>query len=148
MWISWIRSDVVASGTTTATSHSSLIDPPPLPRRSTTDAFRARAARQANDSHLAFSVDAEGFASLSEAIRLSGARFWKENRSEGPSLYFEDPDGHKLEIHVGDQSYVLGAGDGFHLRSDLPHTLYNRGDEPAVLLWVTTHTPAGGASMT
>ena len=53
-----------------------------------------------------------------------------------------------LEIHVGDQSYMLGAGDGFHLRSDLPHTLYNRGDEPAVLLWVTTHAPAGGASMT
>ncbi|WP_437547791.1 fosfomycin resistance glutathione transferase [Sorangium sp. So ce367] len=62
----------------------------------------ARAARQADDSHLAFSVDEEGFASLGEAIRLSGARIWKENRSEGASLYFEDPDGHKLEIHVGD----------------------------------------------
>ncbi|WP_441289801.1 fosfomycin resistance glutathione transferase [Sorangium sp. KYC3313] len=62
----------------------------------------ARAGRQADDSHLAFSVDAEGLASLGEAIRLSGARIWKENRSEGASLYFEDPDGHKLEIHVGD----------------------------------------------
>lgn len=62
----------------------------------------AHAARQVDDSHLAFSVDAQGFASLGEAIRLSGARIWKENRSEGASLYFEDPDGHKLEIHVGD----------------------------------------------
>ncbi|XXY27965.1 fosfomycin resistance glutathione transferase [Sorangium sp. So ce233] len=62
----------------------------------------ARAARQVDDAHLAFSVDAQGFASLNEAIRLSGARIWKENRSEGASLYFEDPDGHKLEIHVGD----------------------------------------------
>lgn len=62
----------------------------------------ARAARQVDDAHLAFSVDAQGFASLEEAIRVSGARIWKENRSEGASLYFEDPDGHKLEIHVGD----------------------------------------------
>ena len=62
----------------------------------------ARAVRQVDDSHLAFSVDAWGFASLREAIGLSGARLWKENRSEGASLYFEDPDGHKLEIHVGD----------------------------------------------
>jgi transcriptional regulator with XRE-family HTH domain len=49
-----------------------------------------------------------------------------------------------LEIHVGDEAYTLRPGDGFHLRSDLPHTIYNRGDEPAVLLWVTTHAPTGG----
>ena len=57
---------------------------------------------QADDSHIAFSVDAAEFAEFAQAIRASGATIWKENRSEGESLYFQDPDGHKLEIHVGD----------------------------------------------
>lgn len=51
-------------------------------------------------THLAFSVAAEDFAMLS--AKVSGAAsIWKENRSEGDSLYFLDPDGHKLELHVG-----------------------------------------------
>ena len=53
----------------------------------------------------------------------------------------------EIEIHVGDESYQLKAGDGFHLRSDLPHTVFNRGDAPAVIVWVTTHTPSGGSLM-
>jgi transcriptional regulator with XRE-family HTH domain len=51
----------------------------------------------------------------------------------------------EIEIHVGDDSFQLKAGDGFHLRSDLPHTVYNRGDIPAVLVWVTTHAPSGAS---
>jgi transcriptional regulator with XRE-family HTH domain len=53
----------------------------------------------------------------------------------------------ELEIHVADQAFHLKAGDGLHLRSDLPHTIYNHGDEPAVIIWVTTHTPGGGSLM-
>jgi len=57
---------------------------------------------QIDDSHVALSVDAAEFAVTAQAIRSGGATLWKENRSEGDSLYFFDPDGHKLEIHVGD----------------------------------------------
>ena len=53
-------------------------------------------------THVAFSVSQADFQAAAGRIRGSGARVWKENRSEGASLYFEDPDGHKLEIHVGD----------------------------------------------
>jgi catechol 2,3-dioxygenase-like lactoylglutathione lyase family enzyme len=62
-----------------------------------------------DDSHVAFAVKSSAFAIVAEKIRASGAVIWKENRSEGASLYFEDPDGHKLEIHVGDLASRLEA---------------------------------------
>ena len=51
-------------------------------------------------THLAFSVAPDDFTLLSAKVRAT-AILWKENRSEGDSLYFLDPDGHKLELHVG-----------------------------------------------
>jgi catechol 2,3-dioxygenase-like lactoylglutathione lyase family enzyme len=51
-------------------------------------------------THIAFDVSADAFEALSDRIR-SSATIWKENRSEGASIYFLDPDGHKLELHVG-----------------------------------------------
>ena len=53
-------------------------------------------------THLAFSVNKEDFCQCSQHLVSSGVHQWKENSSEGRSLYFTDPDGHKLEIHVGD----------------------------------------------
>ena len=54
------------------------------------------------NTHYAFSVSPEDFSAMSERIVHSGAIIFKENTSPGDSLYFLDPDGHKLEIHVGD----------------------------------------------
>ncbi len=51
-------------------------------------------------THYAFTVSPENFKTLCQ--RLIDADVYKENTSEGESLYFLDPDGHKLEIHVGD----------------------------------------------
>lgn len=62
---------------------------------------RTRAAPLPEYTHFAFSVSSENFENLSTQIKKSGAKIWKENVSEGDSLYFMDPDGHKLEIHVG-----------------------------------------------
>lgn len=53
-----------------------------------------------DDSHTAFDCDAADFATLAARISASSTH-WKDNRSEGASLYFLDPDGHKLELHVG-----------------------------------------------
>lgn len=53
-------------------------------------------------SHIALSVSALSFGATAEAIRATGAELWKRNESEGESLYFLDPDGHKLEIHASD----------------------------------------------
>lgn len=52
-------------------------------------------------THYAFSVSEDNFDALHERITKSGAHIFKDNTSPGNSLYFLDPDGHKLEIHVG-----------------------------------------------
>ncbi len=60
-------------------------------------------------THIAFDVPPEEFEKLSTRILKSGVQPWKENRSEGQSLYFCCPDGHRLEIHVGDLNSRLRA---------------------------------------
>lgn len=53
-------------------------------------------------SHIAFDIAEEDFPAFQAHLRESGVIEWKSNRSEGASLYFLDPDGNKLEVHVGD----------------------------------------------
>lgn len=51
-------------------------------------------------THIAFSVSTDNYEKCCDNIIKSGATIWKNNTSEGASLYFLDPNGHKLEIHV------------------------------------------------
>jgi len=53
-------------------------------------------------THIAFTIPEKDFNTMSERIKNSGADIWQENRTEGDSLYFVDPNGHKLEIHASD----------------------------------------------
>ena len=59
--------------------------------------------REANAcyTHYAFSVTIDQFDEITQKIIASGVELFKDNSSPGKSLYFLDPDGHKLEIHVG-----------------------------------------------
>ncbi|PLR31488.1 fosfomycin resistance glutathione transferase [Chimaeribacter californicus] len=74
------------------------------------DAARCPAAPENSDyTHYAFTIAQQDFTPFTERLRLAGVAIWKENRSEGDSFYFLDPDGHKLEIHVGSLAQRLAA---------------------------------------
>ena len=52
-------------------------------------------------THYAFSIAQEDYETFVLHARSHGVIEWKVNKSEGDSFYFLDPDGHKLEAHVG-----------------------------------------------
>ena len=60
-------------------------------------------------THTAFQVSVANFNALALRIIQAGAIIWQENTSEGESLYFLDPDGHKLEIHTSNLAARLLA---------------------------------------
>jgi catechol 2,3-dioxygenase-like lactoylglutathione lyase family enzyme len=72
----------------------------------------AKGEVRADYTHFAFDVAAEDFEALSERVRAHAPE-WKDNKSEGASLYFLDPDGHRLELHVGSLASRLA-----HYRAD------------------------------
>jgi catechol 2,3-dioxygenase-like lactoylglutathione lyase family enzyme len=53
-------------------------------------------------THYAFSMSKDHFEKMRKKIINSGTEIFKNNTSPGESLYFLDPDEHKLEIHTGD----------------------------------------------
>lgn len=60
-------------------------------------------------THAAFSVSEEDFEAVAGRIRRAGAKIWQDDSTEGDSLYFTDPNGHKLEIHASDLSARIAA---------------------------------------
>jgi catechol 2,3-dioxygenase-like lactoylglutathione lyase family enzyme len=69
-------------------------------------------------THLAFTVSEGSYTVMEQRLKETGVAFWQRNHSEGESLYFLDPDGHKLEIHASDLSARVRA-----LRSAAPQGL-------------------------
>ncbi|MEO0369191.1 MAG: fosfomycin resistance glutathione transferase [Pseudomonadota bacterium] len=60
-------------------------------------------------SHIAFAITESDFDSFAEQLDKLGVSKWQDNSSEGRSVYILDPDGHKLEIHVGNLQTRLEA---------------------------------------
>ena len=52
-------------------------------------------------THIAFSFDPVDLAAFRARLLAAGGTEWKVNSSEGDSVYFLDPDGHRLEAHAG-----------------------------------------------
>jgi len=73
-------------------------------------------------THLAFTVAPETFEPLEARVLGAGAARWQENASEGDSLHFLDPDGHKLELRASGLEARLEA-DG---RGPLPGMRFYR----------------------
>ena len=66
-------------------------------------------------SHIALNIAEPDFTDFAAKLRHAGVAEWKQNNSEGQSVYFLDPDGHKLEVHCGNLQSRLKA---------LKHKLY------------------------
>jgi glutathione S-transferase fosA len=61
----------------------------------------ASAEIAAGYTHYAFSIGELEFPAFRSRLLAHGVQEWKQNSSEGDSFYFLDPDGHRLEAHVG-----------------------------------------------
>jgi len=74
------------------------------------DENRSIVNTEMNDyTHYAFSIEEKDFELFQSILKLANVTFWKDNKSEGKSCYFLDPDGHKLEAHIGGLAQRLKA---------------------------------------
>lgn len=60
-------------------------------------------------SHIALDITEDHFPVFAAKLRQAGVKEWKQNKSEGYSLYFLDPDGHQLEVHSGNLQSRLNS---------------------------------------
>ncbi len=60
-------------------------------------------------THIAWTVSPDDFPRLAQRLIDVRVELWQENRTEGDSLYFLDPNGHKLEVHASDLTARLAS---------------------------------------
>ncbi|MBV7435369.1 fosfomycin resistance glutathione transferase [Cardiobacteriaceae bacterium TAE3-ERU3] len=60
-------------------------------------------------THIAFTIEKSNFETFAEKLKQYQVPIWKQNKSEGDSIYFLDPDQHKLEAHVDNLQSRLSA---------------------------------------
>ena len=70
---------------------------------------RVRTGPLAEYTHIAFTVHPQDLDTFSRKVGDDAHPKWKENTSEGESIYLLDPDGHKLEVHAGSLESRLTA---------------------------------------
>lgn len=68
-----------------------------------------KAAPAQDYSHIAFDIAQGDFLPFAEKLKAAGVIEWKQNSSEGHSIYFLDPDGHRFEAHCGSLQSRLDA---------------------------------------
>ena len=95
--------------------------------------------RDGDYSHAAFTVPAAELDALVDRLTTHDVEAWQQNRTEGDSFYFTDPDGHRLEIHVGDLRTRLRAArrapwEGFEIVGDAPSSERGKQSAAAALL--------------
>ena len=69
----------------------------------------AGAAPREDYTHVALDADAADMDAWRARLAAAGVPLWKANASEGDSIYFLDPDGHRLELHAGSLESRLRA---------------------------------------
>jgi glutathione S-transferase fosA len=72
------------------------------------DSAASRSAER-DYTHIAFTFGKAELAAFRARLLAAGGAEWKTNSSEGDSVYFLDPDGHRLEAHVGDLESRLAS---------------------------------------
>lgn len=86
--------------------------------------------RDSDYSHVAFSLTADEFPVVVDRLQTGGVAEWQQNWTEGGSFYFTDPDGHRLEVHVGDlRSRLREPWEGLEIIGDAPSS--QRGKQSA-----------------
>ena len=69
----------------------------------------AAAAPRADYTHVALDANPADMDRWRARLAAAGAPLWRDNASEGDSIYFLDPDGHRLELHAGSLESRLAA---------------------------------------